>query len=120
MNAAQAEEVWAAARRDIATFAAFLQDLYLVTSRRAVLMITGGPTADFNMAMLDVASDDEQILREFVARVRAAGVQALFMLSSSSSTRLSAVAREEGLSEATTAPLKDVWEIAGSKWPSQT
>jgi GNAT superfamily N-acetyltransferase len=105
MNAAQADEVWAAARRDLATVATFLEDPYLVMRGHAVLMISGGPTADFNMAMLDVASDDEAVLREFVARVHAARVQAVFMLSSASNLRLSAVAREEGLSEATAAPL---------------
>jgi GNAT superfamily N-acetyltransferase len=70
------------------------------------LLITGGPTADFNIAMLDANSDDDaNVLPEFVAHVRAAGVQALFMLSSASNARLAAVARAEGLSEAGAAPL---------------
>ncbi len=105
MNAAQASEIWAAARRDLATFATYLQNPQLVLRGPAVLLISGGATASFNMAMLDIASDDEALLREFVARVRAARVQALFMLSSAASARLAAVARTEGLSEAAAAPL---------------
>jgi hypothetical protein len=105
MAAVEAVDVWEAARRDLAIVAAFLDDPHLVLRRRAVLAISGGPTADFNMAMLDVASDDVAVLREFVARVRTAGVQALFMLSSASSARLAAIAREEGLSEAAGGPL---------------
>jgi GNAT superfamily N-acetyltransferase len=105
MNAARASEVWAAARRDLAMFAVYLEDPHLLLRGPAVLVISGGPTADFNLAMLDISSDDVAMLREFVARVRAAGLSALFMLSSASNARLAAVARAEGLSEAAAAPL---------------
>jgi hypothetical protein len=77
----------------------------LVLRGRGVLVISGGPTADFNLALLDASMDDEMVLRDFVARVRESGVQASFMFSSANSARLATVARDEGLFEAGGAPL---------------
>src|SRR5262249_46761201 len=105
MRATQAGEVWAAAPRDLATFATYLGDPYLVLRGRGVLVISGGPTADFNIAMLEASADDDLVLPPFLGRVREAGVQASLMLSGANSARLATVARDEGLSEAGGAPL---------------
>ena len=100
-----AREVWAAARRHLAMVAVNLPDPHVVLRGPALLLITGAPSPDFNMALLEAAPMAETILREFVALVRAADVPALFMLSSTTDTSLRAVAHEAGLSEAGSAPL---------------
>ncbi|MBV9599351.1 MAG: GNAT family N-acetyltransferase [Chloroflexi bacterium] len=100
-----AREVWAAARRHLAMVAVNLPDPHVVLRGPALLLITGAPAPDFNMALLEAAPMAETILREFVALVRAADVPALFMLSSTTDTSLRAVAHEAGLSEAGSAPL---------------
>lgn len=105
MSELEVSQVWAAARRDAALLAANQENPHLLLRGRAVMMLTGGPTADFNVALLDAGPDDEALLHEFVSRTHAANVQALFMFSSDCARRLGAVAREAGLVEAGSAPL---------------
>jgi N-acetylglutamate synthase len=71
----------------------------------ALLGITGGPTADFNMALIDTGANGEEVLGNFVDQLTKAGVPAVFMVSSASATRLESMARKRGLEVVGTAPL---------------
>lgn len=97
--------LWAAARRDLLTIFGRIENAEARFAPRALLGITGGPTADFNMALLDAGADDEALLGEFVERVTKAALPAVFMLSGACAGRLGPLAKKKGLVEAGTAPL---------------
>jgi GNAT superfamily N-acetyltransferase len=105
MSMLLAAEVWSAVRRDLANFMAHLEPPATVLQDDAVLVLTGGPTADFNFAIINASPNAAPLLRECARRVDAAGVPALFMLPSAIAADLAPVAVDAGLSEAGTAPL---------------
>lgn len=74
----------------------------------AVVGITGGPTADFNMALFGDDPDEVAVFDEFLSRVKATGVSAIAIMAGVASRRLSSVAKAKGLTEAGAAPLM-VW-----------
>lgn len=71
----------------------------------AIIGITGGPTADFNMAMFDEGPDDVAVFEEFAERMTAMGLSGLFMMSSAAGRRLGPIAAARGLVSAGSAPL---------------
>jgi hypothetical protein len=79
--------------------------LHVQVEDAGVLVLSGGPTADFNLALLDTGPADEVLLRSFVDRTRALNVAATFMLSSAAHTALADVARASGLKHVGDAPL---------------
>ncbi len=97
--------LWASARRDLLTLFGYIEKAEVRLAPGGVLGITRGPTADFNMALIDAAAGDEALLDEFVERVTREAVPAVFMLSSACAPRLGPMAKERGLVEAGTAPL---------------
>lgn len=70
---------------------------------RALLGISGGPTADFNMALVD--TEDDAVLREFAEVLRKVALPAVFFLSSACAARLGPVAAEIGFVNQGNAPL---------------
>ena len=97
--------LWASVRRHLFTLFASVDGAEVRLAPGAMLGISGGPTADFNMALLDGAPGDEARLVEFVAEVERAAVPAIFMLSGACGGRLGPRAREHGLVEVGSAPL---------------
>jgi N-acetylglutamate synthase len=97
--------VWAAARRDLFTVFGCIESAEVRRSPSGLLGITGGPTADFNMALIDAGADDEAMLRQFEESVTKSALPAVFMLSSACAERLGQIAKQRGLVEAGTAPL---------------
>src|ERR1700675_2070954 len=94
---------WASARRDLLTLFGYVENGEARLAPGALLGITGGPTADFNMALIDTGADGDEVLGEFVDQVTKAGVSAVFMVSSASAARLGATAKKMGLEEVGTA-----------------
>ncbi len=97
--------LWAAARRDLLTLFGYIENAEVRLAPGGLLGLSRGPTADFNMALIDAADDDEALLDEFVRRVKREAVPAVFMLSSACAPRLGPVAKERGLVNAGLAPL---------------
>jgi GNAT superfamily N-acetyltransferase len=102
---ASANELWGAARRDVLVFAGFIDGVEVHRRGHGLLMITGGPAADFNVGLVDAGPDDAATLRDFVARVRDVGVPAMIMLSSQCADQLAPIVADGGLQQAATAPL---------------
>ena len=65
-----AAEVWSTVRHDLAKFAQHVHPPTALLRKNSLLIVTGGPTADFNMALLEASANDEAVLRDFAARVR--------------------------------------------------
>lgn len=96
--------LWAAARRDLLTLFESIDGGEARIAPGGLLGISGGPTADFNMALIDSGAD-EALLGEFVERMTKVALPAVFMLSSACAERLGPLAKKNGLVEAGTAPL---------------
>jgi GNAT superfamily N-acetyltransferase len=103
--APQSARLWASARRDLMTLVGYVENADARLAPGALLGITRGPTADFNLALLDTAAGGDEVLGEFVDQVTKAGVSAVFMVSSACAERLGPMARKKGLEEVGTAPL---------------
>ena len=101
----QPARLWASARRDLLTLFGYVENGEARLAPGALLGITGGPTADFNMALIDTGADGDEVLGEFVDQVTKAGVSAVFMVSSACAERLGTMAKKKGLEEVGTAPL---------------
>jgi hypothetical protein len=97
--------LWTAARRDLAMFFSYIDGAEVLLRGNAIIGITGGPTADFNMGLFDEHTDDVAVFDDFVSRVNAIGVPAIALLSGAADRRLGPVARAKGLVEAGTSPL---------------
>jgi GNAT superfamily N-acetyltransferase len=101
----QAARLWASARRDLLTLFGYVENGEARLAPGALLGITGGPSADFNMAFMDTGADGEEVLADFVDRLTKAGVPAVFMVSSAAAERLGSIAKKKGLEEVGAAPL---------------
>jgi GNAT superfamily N-acetyltransferase len=97
---AVAARLWAAARKDLAVFFGNIDGAEVTVRGNAILGITGGPTADFNMALFDESHDDVAVIEEFIGRLTARGLQGLFMMSTTAGGRLGPVAASKGLAHA--------------------
>jgi hypothetical protein len=97
--------LWACARRDLLGLAGYIDGVEARLSERALLLLSGGPTADFNMALIDSSPDDESILEEFALRAMERRLPCLFMISGTCAPRLGSRGKELGLFEAGTSPL---------------
>jgi hypothetical protein len=102
---ATAASLWTAARRDLATLFSYIDGAEMVLRGNAITGLTGGPAADFNMALFDEGPDDAAVFDAFVSRVNATRLSALAMLSGAATRRLGSVAKAKGLVEVGTAPL---------------
>lgn len=102
---ATAASLWTATRRDLAMFFSYIDGAEVMLRGNAIIGLTGGPAADFNMALFDEDPDDFAVFDAFVSRVNATGISAVAMLSGAVSRRLGAVAKAKGLIGAGTAPL---------------
>jgi GNAT superfamily N-acetyltransferase len=103
--AATAVDLLKAVRRDLALYFSYVDGAEVAVRRNAMLGITGGPTADFNMALVDKGPDDSGVFEEFVDRLAALAMPGVFFLSSAAIGRLESVATAKGLHDAGTAPL---------------
>jgi GNAT superfamily N-acetyltransferase len=95
--------LWTAARRDLLALFGYVENGEVSMAPGALLGLTGGPSADFNMALVD--TDDGAALGEFADHVKKAGVPTTFMLSSACAGRLGPLAKNKGLVEVGNAPL---------------
>jgi GNAT superfamily N-acetyltransferase len=86
-------------------FFSYIDGAEVVFRGNAFVGLTGGPTADFNMAMFGEDPNDAAILDDLLSRVRATGLSALAIVSGAAARRLGPMARAKGLVEAGTAPL---------------
>lgn len=102
---ASSTRLWTAARRDLSVFGGYIDGCEMRMRGNAILAITGGPTADFNMAMFDEGSEDVSVFEEFAERMTTLGLPGIFMMSSAASRRLGTIAAARGLVEAGSAPL---------------
>jgi len=84
-------------------FFGFIEGAEVVLRGSAMVGLTGGPTADFNMALFGDDPEDAAVFDEFVSRAGSIGVPAIAMLSGAAS--IGSQARARGLVEAGTAPL---------------
>ena len=101
----QPARLWASARRDLLTLVGYVENAEARLAPGALLGITGGPTADFNMALIDTGAEGDEVLGEFVDQLTKAGLSAVFMMSSACAVRLGSVAKNKGLVEVGTAPM---------------
>ena len=85
-------------------FFSYIDGAEVTLRGNAVMGLTGGPTADFNMGLFG-DPEDSAVFDDFVSRVRAAGVSAIAMLSGKAGRRLGPGAKARGLVEAGTAPM---------------
>lgn len=102
---ATAAGLWIAARRDLSMFFSYIDGAEVILRGNAFIGLTGGPTADFNIALFGEDPDDITVFNDFLSRVDVIRVSALAMLSGAASQRLGSVAKARGLIEAGTAPL---------------
>lgn len=102
---AKTAEIWTCALRDLAGFFSRIDGAEVIFRGNAIIGITGGPTADFNMALFGDDPDEIQVFDEFLSRVNAIGVPAVAMMSGVAGQRLGPEARSRGLTEAGAAPL---------------
>jgi hypothetical protein len=102
---ANAARLWSAARRDLAMFFSYIDGAETVLRGSAFIGLTGGPSADFNMALFGEDPDDLAVFDDFVSRVNATGLSALAMMSAAAGQHLGHLAKTKGLIEAGTAPL---------------
>jgi hypothetical protein len=86
-------------------FFTYIDGADLVLHSNAVIGLTGGPAADFNMALFDEDPDELAVFDDFVSRVNAKRISAMAVLSGAATRRLGAAAKSKGLVEAGTAPL---------------
>ncbi len=107
---ASTASLWTAARRDLAMFFSYIEGAEVVLRGNAIIGLTGGPAADFNMALFDEGPDDFAVFDDFVSRVNASRISALAMLSGAASRRLGRVAKAKGLIEAGTASALRAWK----------
>jgi hypothetical protein len=98
-------EIWTAARHDLAMFFGYIEGAEVVLRGSAMVGLSGGPTADFNMALFGDDPENAAVFDQFVSRTGSIRVPAVAMFSSGASRRLGARARARGLVEAGTAPL---------------
>ncbi len=103
--AATAAGLWTNARRDLAMFFSYIDGAETVLRGSAFVGLTGGPSADFNMALFGEDPDDLAIFHDFVTRVNATRLPALAMVSGAAGRLLAPAAEAKGLIEAGTAPL---------------
>lgn len=103
--AATAASLWTSARRDMAMFFSYIDGAETVLRGKAFIGLTGGPSADFNMAMFGEDPDDLAVFDDFVSRVNTTGLSALAMVSGAAGPRFGPAAKAKGLVEAGTAPL---------------
>src|SRR2546422_7448679 len=97
--------LWSTARAHLVSLFASLDDVEVLLREKTLLGLTGGPTADFNMCLVDDSPNLGDILADSVARVRSRGLPALFMLSSEAARNLGERIGELGLSLVGEAPL---------------
>jgi hypothetical protein len=97
--------LWASARRDLVALLSYVDGSELRFASRALIGFTGGPTADFNLALIDACAEDEALFVEYVELAYKKGAPCLFMLSGACAGRLERLAKGLGLTEAGTAPL---------------
>lgn len=97
--------VWTSALRDLAGFFSRIDGAEVMLRGNAVIGITGGPTADFNMALFGDDPDAGAVFDQFVSRVNATGVSAIAVMSGVASRRLDSVAKAKGLTHGGVAPL---------------
>lgn len=102
---ANTASLWTAARRDLAMFFSYIDGAEVVLRGNAFIGLTGGPTADFNMALFGEDPDELTILNDFVSRANDTGVSAMAVMSGAARGRLDPVAKAKGLIPAGTAPL---------------
>jgi len=115
-----AAEVWSAVRHDLAQFALGLDPPAALVRDDALLVLTGGPTADFNFAIIDTTPNAAPALREFVSRVQTAGVPALFMVPSAAGGELAQVARTFAAPSLLQAPGVEFWAATADGEPYST
>jgi GNAT superfamily N-acetyltransferase len=96
--------LWAAARRAFLGLFGSIDGAQAWLEPGALLGVSGGPTADFNTALIDSGADDA-LLGEFVDRLKKVGMPAAFMFSSACAARLGPIAKGLGLAEGENAPL---------------
>jgi GNAT superfamily N-acetyltransferase len=102
---AGAVQLWATARKHLTVLFGYVDGAEMRLHGSAVLGISGGPTADFNMALFDEGPDDRAIFDEFFGRMTALGLPGVFMMSTAAARRLGPIAAANGLVEAGAAPL---------------
>jgi GNAT superfamily N-acetyltransferase len=83
----------------------YIDGAEVVLRGNAIIGLTGGPAADFNMALFGEGPDEVGIFNDFISRVKAAGLSALAMVSGAASTSLGPMAQAAGLVKAGSAPM---------------
>jgi GNAT superfamily N-acetyltransferase len=86
-------------------FFSYIDGAETVLRGSAFIGLTGGPSADFNMALFGEDPEDPAVFDDFVSRVNARGLSALAMMSGAAGQHLGPAAKAKGLIEAGTAPL---------------
>jgi len=89
----------------MAMFFSYIDGAETVLRGSAFIGLTGGPSADFNMALFGEDPDDLAVFDDFVSRVNATGLSALAMISGAALQHLGPAAKAKGLIEAGNAPL---------------
>lgn len=97
--------LWTAALRDLAMFFSYIDGAEVVLRGNAFIGLTGGPTADFNMALFGEDSNDVVVFDDLLSRVKATGISTLAVVSGAARRRIDPVAKAKGLIEAGTAPM---------------
>lgn len=72
---------------------------------RALLTVTGGPSADFNIALIDGGVEEEAAFVSFLERLEELSLPAVFMASGAAAEWVLPQARKRGLTETGLAPL---------------
>lgn len=100
-----ATKLWSVARAHLLAFAAGMEGAEVVLRERTVLAISGGPTADFNMALVDDSPNLKDVVAEAVKRLNTRGLPGVFMVSADAAKSLAGEIDELGLTPVGEAPL---------------
>lgn len=100
-----ATRLWAVARAQLAGMMSSFDQAEVLLRERTLLGLSGGPSADFNLCLVDDSPNVEVAIRESVERTRTRRLSALFMLSGRASARLQGHPEALGLMLVGEAPL---------------
>lgn len=98
-------DLWSIAREQLLALFWAVEGAEVLSRENALLGISGGPSADFNMCLVDDSPNVEELVAESIQRLDARRVPGVFMVSSKAADKLGGRIAAMGLAEAGEAPM---------------
>ena len=98
-------DLWSIAREQLRALFEAVEGAEVLWRDNSLLGITGGPSADFNMCLVDDSLHVEEILAESIHRLNLRRVPGVFMVSAQAADKVGGRIAALGLSEAGEAPM---------------